>query len=71
VKKQEDYHNSFEDLLVSSVLEKNMTLEQLFTIPEQDSWNYTIDGPQGFSSSTYVASFYKAAGIFKGLNISA
>ena len=40
---------------------------------EQDSWNYTTpdDGPLAFSSSTYVASLYKAAGLFEGLTINA
>ena len=32
--KESDYHQTFEDLLVSSVIEKKMTLEELFTLPE-------------------------------------
>jgi hypothetical protein len=34
ITKESDYHQTFEDLLVSSVIEKKMTLEELFTLPE-------------------------------------
>ena len=73
IKEQKDFHQTFEDLLVASVIEKSMTLEQLFTEPELDSWIYSTpdDGPHAFSSSTYVAWVYKAAGIFDGLEINA
>jgi hypothetical protein len=35
-------------------------------VPEDDKWIYSesIDGPIGYSASSFVASFYKAAGLF-------
>jgi|LauGreDrversion4_2_1035121.scaffolds.fasta_scaffold1261711_2 hypothetical protein len=35
-------------------------------VPENDIWIYSesIDGPVGHSASTFVAAFYKAAGLF-------
>jgi len=73
VHEEKDFHQTFEDLLVASVVEKRMTLQQLFTEPELDSWKYLSpdDGPHAFSSSTFVAWIFKAAGIFDGLEINA
>ncbi len=53
-------------MLVATVIDKNVTFEELMTIPEEDTWNYLNpnDGPVAYSSSSFVASVYRAAGLF-------
>ena len=52
--------------MVASVVDKNMTIEELMTVPESDLWTYSnlTDGPVGYSASTFVVAFYRAAGLF-------
>ena len=61
-------HQTFEDLLVQAVVLNHTTIEELLTLPELDSWTYTsnsLDGPIGFSPSSFVAGLYRAAGLFE------
>lgn len=48
---------------------RNMTFEELVTLPEIDGWNYS-DGPN-YVCSSFVIGFYKAGGIFGDLEINA
>lgn len=62
------YYHTFEDLLVAAVSDKNVSIEELMAIPEQDSWRYSNqsgDGPIDFAASTFVTAFYRAAGLFE------
>ncbi|EGR27832.1 hypothetical protein IMG5_188030 [Ichthyophthirius multifiliis] len=49
--------------------QRNITLSQLFSMPEQDSWIYS-DG-QSMVCSSFVAAVWKAGGIFENLEINA
>jgi|LauGreDrversion4_2_1035121.scaffolds.fasta_scaffold257419_3 hypothetical protein len=65
-------HQTFEDLLVATVVERNQTIEQLMADPELDEWIYSInDGPKAFAPSTFVAALYGAAGLFEEFNLTA
>lgn len=48
---------------------RNISLEQLFTIPEQDKWIYS-DGPS-YVCSSFLVAVYRAAGLFGDLEINA
>jgi hypothetical protein len=57
---------TFEDMLVDAVTMKNITLEELMIIPENDTWVYSnlTDGPIGYAAPTFIAALYRAAGLF-------
>lgn len=60
--------------LAAKASEKMMTLQDVQAIPEQDGWLYTSDKPrdgQSFVCSAYVASMFKAAGMFDDMYINA
>jgi len=44
-----------------------MTIDELFSIPENDDWVYS-DGPS-MVCSAFVTGVYKAAGLFEGVDI--
>lgn len=58
-----DYKNlSLQELLMSALFKKNMNIQQVLAVPEQDSWTYS-DG-SAYSSSTLIVAMFKAAGLF-------
>lgn len=59
---------SFDEVLVESE-HRNMTLQQLMAMPEQDEWIYS-DGPS-MVCSCFVIGVYKAAGLFGDMEIQA
>lgn len=67
--KSASMHKSLSDLIVHALDDKNMTLEELMTIPEQDNFTYS-DGPN-YASGSFVAAIYKAAGLFGGEKVNA
>lgn len=69
--------NKYEDLLIKAIVDHNQTIVDLLAIPEQDDFvyyssdnNQTITKPM-YSSSTFVAALWKAAGMFGKLNVNA
>ena len=48
---------------------KDMTIEELLAIPEQDKWLY--NGRPSLTSSAFIASIYKQAGLFGDLEVNA
>lgn len=55
-------HETLSDLVIHALQDKNMTIEELMTIPEQDNFTYS-DGP-AYASGSFVAALYKAGGLF-------
>lgn len=51
------------------MFQRNLTIGQVFAMPEQDSWVYS-DGPSMVCSS-FVAAVWKAGGLFDGLDVQA
>ena len=52
--------------MVEAVAKNNTSIEELMTLPEEDTWSYInpYDGPIGYSSPSFVAGLYRAAGLF-------
>ena len=48
---------------------QGMTLSEVIAMPEQDDWTY--NGKKQMVCSTFVASIWKAAGLFNNLDINA
>lgn len=55
--------------LYEVMYQRNLTVAQVFAMPEQDSWIYS-DGPSMVCSS-FVAAVWKAGGLFDGIDINA
>lgn len=49
--------------------EREMEIQDLMAMPEQDGWQYTGEEPRdglSYVCSAYVSSFYKVAGLYDG-----
>eukprot|EP00347_Sterkiella_histriomuscorum_P020910 403335991 len=72
--KNKDF-DKYEDLYIKALVDSNLTIPQLLAIPENDSFGYeNADGSQQlpkYSSSTFIAAMYKAAGMFSNLTVNA
>lgn len=49
--------------------DRGMTINDLFSIPEEDGWEYS-DG-QSMVCSSFVTAMYKHAGLFEGIEVTA
>ena len=60
--------------LAAVAAEREMSIQDVMAIPEQDGWEYTGEEPRdglSYVCSAYVASMWKAAGLFEGALINA
>lgn len=53
--------------IVEVLLKKNMTLEDLISVPEKDSWRYD-DNKVALVCSSFAMGLYRAAGLFPNLD---
>ena len=60
---------TFKDILLYSVLKKNMTIQEVVAMPENDDWTYS-DGKQ-LVCSTIIVAMYKEGGMFGNIRINA
>ena len=44
---------------MATIADANMTIQEAMAVPEQDAWT-----AHGFSSGSFLAAFYRAAGLF-------
>lgn len=58
----EEMHDNLEDVILHALAEKNMTINQLMAVPEEDIWEYT-DG-QAYTAASFIISLYRSVGLF-------
>lgn len=60
---------TFEEIVIHSITERNMTIQELLAVPEQDDWVYSSG--KAYTSSSFVISALRAAGLFADVQINA